>query len=670
MSNRRGNKPADGISLFPFLAVLLCTMGGLLVLLVVLADAAKRRPVIVEAPPVVDEVDPAETSRRAALTRELARLEEALRKGREMARQANDELANQQARLTNSEQQHRKLERELSGLLVVVQRLEESEDHRAVDRHQAETELQRLQQLIDDTEEQVERLREKEHAPKSYAIVPYRGANGTFRRPIYVECTAEGVVIQPEGVKLTPDDFALAGRAGNPLAAAIRAAREQLNQDARKAGEEELPEAYPLLLVRPGGRDSYFAAVEAIKAFDGSFGYEFIDADWNVAYQPIDPVLAEVMNHAVYQSRQRMQALAAAAPKRFGVRLTGSGGAGAGAGVGGGGFGDGEHGVASGSNNQAAAGLDNGLFNDEVRTAQAMAGDATAAGGGSTTGSTAVNGESLLAADAHGTGQGEPARVGDLNGTSDAGGAGASAASGRYAPAGAETSQGGPGGASSDQTEANAPGGSAEDSSVAGATGGAASAAGAQAASSGGATGSGDPSQSGQSGMSAAGAAQQASAGANSVTVNWQSRPSTDAPAVQSLAAARGVDWALNLASQNSAPITRPVQAVMRFDSIDILPPRSVDPGAEAGVVEVRLDQPTNEAVDDLVAAVRRHIESWGLAGQGLHWRPVLVLSVAPGAEPNARKLAQLLSGSGIDVRLPQTAQNPAPEAPRATTRQ
>ena len=38
MSNRKASENSDSISLFPFLAVLLCTMGALLVLLVVLVQ--------------------------------------------------------------------------------------------------------------------------------------------------------------------------------------------------------------------------------------------------------------------------------------------------------------------------------------------------------------------------------------------------------------------------------------------------------------------------------------------------------------------------------------------------------------------------------------------------------------------------------------------------------
>ena len=57
--------------------------------------------------------------------------------------------------------------------------------------------------------------------PKSYAIVPYQGRQGTSRRPIYIECRANDVILQPEGVKLTIDDFRPPIGPGNPLVAAL-----------------------------------------------------------------------------------------------------------------------------------------------------------------------------------------------------------------------------------------------------------------------------------------------------------------------------------------------------------------------------------------------------------------------------------------------------------------
>ena len=63
-----------------------------------------------------------------------------------------------------------------------------------------------------------------------------RGPHGTRRRPIYIECTLEGIIIQPEGFVLLPDDFHGPLGPGNPLDAALRTIREHLAQGGGKAG--------------------------------------------------------------------------------------------------------------------------------------------------------------------------------------------------------------------------------------------------------------------------------------------------------------------------------------------------------------------------------------------------------------------------------------------------
>jgi hypothetical protein len=57
-----------------------------------------------------------------------------------------------------------------------------------------------------------------------------------------------------------------------------------------------------------------------------------------------------------------------------------------------------------------------------------------------------------------------------------------------------------------------------------------------------------------------------------------------------------------------------------------------------------------DESIDTLVSAVGNCIESWGMAAAGMYWRPVLQVSVAPGAEPRFEELRRLLDGSGLAV--------------------
>ena len=91
------------------------------------------------------------------------------------------------------------------------------------------------------------------------------------------------VVLQPEGIVFTESDFDGPMGPGNPLAAALRAAREHL-----LAGRDFDPlsgEPYPLLLVRPEGINGFYAARMAMKSWGGDFGYELIGDDWKLAYQ-------------------------------------------------------------------------------------------------------------------------------------------------------------------------------------------------------------------------------------------------------------------------------------------------------------------------------------------------------------------------------------------------
>ena len=84
-----------------------------------------------------------------------------------------------------------------------------------------------------------------------YAVVPYEGPNQTHRRPIYIECRDDAVVLQPERIGLTDSDFEGPLGPGNPLAAALRAAREYML--AQRDFDPQVGEPYPLLLVRPEG---------------------------------------------------------------------------------------------------------------------------------------------------------------------------------------------------------------------------------------------------------------------------------------------------------------------------------------------------------------------------------------------------------------------------------
>ena len=75
----------------------------------------------------------------------------------------------------------------------------------------------------------------------------------------------------------------------------------------------------------------------------------------------------------------------------------------------------------------------------------------------------------------------------------------------------------------------------------------------------------------------------------------------------------------------------------------------------------------TVESLDDFVKQVRDQIDGWGIAGNGLYWRPVVVLNVMPDGRRRASDLARLLKNSGLDLRTDETASNVTPGAAHET---
>ena len=130
-----------------------------------------------------------------------------------------------------------------------------------------ESELADLSIKIRQLQREVELAKvEAEGREAAYSIVPYEGPHGTKRRPIYIECRADGLVLQPEGVYFGVDDFEGPLDAGNPLDVGLRAVREYLAvQQGVLEGEKSEP--YPLLLVRPSGIAYFYAGRTAMKSW-------------------------------------------------------------------------------------------------------------------------------------------------------------------------------------------------------------------------------------------------------------------------------------------------------------------------------------------------------------------------------------------------------------------
>jgi len=626
MSNRTASENSDAVGLFPFLAVLLCTMGALLVLLVVLAQRVGERPAAKSDASVtsqvgINESEVPEAPNTSQLQRKLEEIREYQEQLARLRTQGLETLEHEKDRLTHLEEHTRRLEHELGMLSATAEKLKQTEEDQQVDQEQAEREMSRLEGLIQQTVEQVEKLREENSGKHSYAIVPYKGSNGTFRKPIYIECSGGGITIRPEGVEFSQSDLAVSSWPGNPLAAALRASREHLNSEAAAAGKPA-PEPYPVLLVRPSGIKYYALARAAITSWDENYGYEFIEEDWELTFPEMaDPRLARIQQHAVLIARERMNHLAQAAPRKFqGVGLGGKrdfDGRG----------GSRQSGTSSSVNSGGQGRYASGNQAEQISSpgGEGDLGELSSSLGEDQSGEFAPSGSG---------GRAESQGDATTPTSSDQGGSHTqspdSTALGNTSNTGNVSSEN-YGEGSSSGTSQN---GSAQSNS---------SASGQQSTQR--TTSQGSPASGGQANAASSPEEQ-------TPTPSWQYSDKDN----QSIADAQGRNWAIKQAGRGSVPIRRSIRAVVGAEELTLLPSKVSTGGADSATTVISLDQSLDEVSTAFVKALRERIQEWGLAGNGMFWRPVLVLDVKPTAHLTAKRINQLLQDSGVEVKVPETA--------------
>jgi hypothetical protein len=105
-------------------------------------------------------------------------------------------------------------------------------------------------------------------------------------------------------------------------------------------------------------------------------------------------------------------------------------------------------------------------------------------------------------------------------------------------------------------------------------------------------------------------------------------------------------DWGLPSKQRGAAAISRPIRVECHADRLVIVS----DYGPTNNKV-IPLGRRTSSAVDPLISGIWEHMDTWGIAGSGMYWRPMLIVSVAPDAEDRYAELASLLGGSGLTLQ-------------------
>ena len=558
-TSRARDRDAAGVSLFPFLAVLISTMGALILLLVVFAWQARLQAA---------QATEAQNSEVAQQKKDLERALGMAAWEKDEVKKSRDKTEVQltQARLAlgHIEDHARRLAKEYARFEAAWTELDRYETEGDQQQERQRVQLAKLESEIGQARHKLDQARnEIELRKRSYAVVPYEGANGTRRRPFYIECRSDSVVLQPEGIVLTANDFVGPVGPGNPLEVALRAMREYIQHVETGQGGKQPAEPYPLLLVRPSGIEAYSHARAAMASWGSDFGYELIEDDWQIEFDQPDPEMARQVAEAVEAARRRLVILAQAAPSHYRGRLAPTyvvrpyrGGI-MRADGGGGEVGDTDETVGGGGWGKSSASSSNGPFDRD--------GGSGARGTRAGTKAEVPSGNNPL----RGSGQREQSLVDRRRGGQDgeSGTAGEAPRPGEWIPPSAANAPTQPGGTPGE--------------------------------------GSSSP-----------------------------------------LAEIRGKDWALPDAANGSIGMTRPIRVDCYPDRLELVSGSGQAPGQV-----VALGDRTEDTVDTFISAVWDHMESWGIAGRGMYWQPILSVQVAPGAKRRFTDLKMLLARSGIEVR-------------------
>ena len=114
----------------------------------------------------------------------------------------------------------------------------------------------------------------------------------------------------------------------------------------------------------------------------------------------------------------------------------------------------------------------------------------------------------------------------------------------------------------------------------------------------------------------------------------------------EKLAEVRGKNWATPDLMPGAVGIRRPIRVSFAADRLVLIPEK----GTREELQVFRHGGRLATVIDPFVDAVRERMQSWGIAGQGIYWRPIVRAEVRQGAEDDFLEMVRLLEDSGIEV--------------------
>lgn len=323
MSRRRTGQ-STAISLFPFLAVLICTMGALILLLLVTTRQIRAQEIAREQAKLEDSTTSEETT-GSELTlplpvqverpapaapdpERIRKLKQSRDQDAEIAEKSEerrllaDKLDRERTRLAEARREFEALQSRMDGLQDRLQSEQADQDRQ---RRQTTDLTEEEKKLLEDLEHARRKLTDlkarQQNAQGEFALIPFDGKSGTTRRPLFIECTERGFRILPEDILLTPEDMNGFSERVNPLLAANEALTAYWSgkADVRPSEIDSQNPPYTLLIVRPSGTVAYYLARRFLNRIKEPFGYELVEEDYPLHVPTPDPQAKRIALHAI-----------------------------------------------------------------------------------------------------------------------------------------------------------------------------------------------------------------------------------------------------------------------------------------------------------------------------------------------------------------------------------
>lgn len=331
------------VTLFPFLAVLVCAMGSLILLLLVMTRKIRedQRAEQVSPPEVTTPADVSEpvfvdrTAELQQLVQAAAALEASAQGLRQTVTRLQQELTAQRTLVASRRAELNALRTALADkksaphddaeAVKEIQTLKAREEQLTAELSAAEAALLDKRNLLARAEDELREtelqlfekssalvaLRQRatqaetaaEKATGTETLLEFTNPTGTSRIPIVIDVTRNGYELLPSGLKISARDMEQFPVRDNPLLSSVFAVHRH------RSGSSVVAEPYVLLLVRPGGSLPFYGAQRIFQEARVHYGYELVQPETMLLAGPVDPSESPAVQRALADVFRRRETL-------------------------------------------------------------------------------------------------------------------------------------------------------------------------------------------------------------------------------------------------------------------------------------------------------------------------------------------------------------------------